>query len=246
MKTQLNRVPLKDTIKVIMPDDILNKIKYLCKEIPRVEWSGILLYSTKGSIKKPASMEVILEDIIPMDKGDSTYTEYKFNEQTESIIDDKMIDYFNRNPIALEKSWKIGQIHSHNIMDVFFSETDMEELNDNIDSHDFYLSLIVNNYMDFCAKIAIKSKLKSFVNERVEGQDENGIFYEIYKKTRNMSKEVLIIYDCNIISSKENISIDEEFSKNVSSIIEKKQKQKTLFDDETKNKILLHTKNLKK
>ena len=227
---------LKDTIKVIMPDDILNKIKYLCKKIPKVEWSGILLYSTKGSIKNPTCMEIVLEDIIPMDKGDSTYTEYKFNEQTESTIDDKMVDYFNKNPIALEKSWKIGQIHSHNIMDVFFSGTDIDELNDNIDSHDFYLSLIVNNYMDFCAKVAIKSKLKSVVNNYFEGKDENGVSYEVHKKTRNINKEVLVIYDCEMISSKEEIIVDEGFSKNVSSIIKKKQIQKTLFDDETKNK----------
>ena len=36
-----------------MPLSILNKIKYLCKTIPNVEWSGVLFYSLKGSIKKP-------------------------------------------------------------------------------------------------------------------------------------------------------------------------------------------------
>ena len=31
-----------------MPDEILNKIKYLCREIAKVEWSGILVSAPVG------------------------------------------------------------------------------------------------------------------------------------------------------------------------------------------------------
>lgn len=44
---------------------------------------------------------------------------------------------------------RIGHIHSHNTMGVFFSGTDWGELEDNAPNHNYYLSLIVNNFMDF-------------------------------------------------------------------------------------------------
>ena len=60
-------------------------MKYLCKAIPEVEWSGILLYEVKGSIKDAKNMSLIVKDIIPMDKGSHTYTEYNFIEETETV-----------------------------------------------------------------------------------------------------------------------------------------------------------------
>jgi len=69
---------LTDTLKLIMPEKVLNQIKYLCKEIPRVEWSGVLYYNVEGSIKDPTNIIITLEEILPLHKGTVSYTEYEF------------------------------------------------------------------------------------------------------------------------------------------------------------------------
>jgi hypothetical protein len=160
-----------------MPDDTLNKIKYLCREIAKVEWSGILLYSVEGTIREPEKMIITLQDIIPMNKGTQAYTEYNFNEKKRdsSGYADRHIDYIEENEHALE--WHLGHIHSHNTMAVFFSGTDMSELDDNSASHNFYLSLIVNNFMDFTAKVAFRATAEYKISMPYIALDENGNKY---------------------------------------------------------------------
>ena len=72
-----------------MPEKVLNQIQYLCQQIPKVEWSGILFYKVEGSIKDPENMKIILEDILPMHKGTKAYTEYSF--------DERVIEYMMNN-----------------------------------------------------------------------------------------------------------------------------------------------------
>lgn len=213
-----------------MPDEVLNKIKYLCKLIPKVEWSGILLYSVEGSIKEPEKMVITLKDIIPMNKGSQAYTEYNFNEKKRDTSGylDRHIDYTNEREEALE--WHLGHIHSHNTMGVFFSGTDLAELDDNSASHNFYLSLIVNNFMDFTAKVAFRAIAETQVASLpYNALDENGNSYTIDKADFRVSKEKLFMYDCDIQSSKEDIKVDELFAKNVDEIIKEADKPKTTF-----------------
>jgi len=224
MKKQLENIQLKDTIKVKMSKQILDKISLLCKEISRVEWSGILLYSVKGTIRHPKNMLVILQDIIPMHKGTAGYTEYQMNEpkRDSSGYEDRMIDYFNEHPIALEEDWKMGHIHSHHSMRVYFSGTDMEELEDNSPSYNFYLSLIVNNYMDFVAKIAFIASIEEEITADYKALDENGEEYIMQTSKLKVKKEKMFIYDCDIQSPKVKVpSVDTTFMKNLNAIIEK-------------------------
>lgn len=90
-----------------MSERILNQVQYLCQQIAKVEWSGVLFYSVTGSIKKPEDMVLTIEDILPMNKGNQTYTEYN--------LDERVIDYMMDNE-TMEKGWKMGHIHSHNTM----------------------------------------------------------------------------------------------------------------------------------
>lgn len=89
-----------------MPEKVFNQIQYLCQQIAKVEWSGILFYKTEGSIQDPETYKIILEDILPLHKGTSTYTEYTF--------DERVIEYMEENE-HLEEC-KMGHIHSHNTM----------------------------------------------------------------------------------------------------------------------------------
>lgn len=223
MKTQLESVQLKENIKVLMPDEVLHKIKYLCNAISQVEWSGILLYKVEGSIKTPKKLALVLKDIIPMHKGTQAYTEYTFNEPKRDTTgyDDRMIDYFNENMHALEEDWKIGHIHSHNNMNVFFSGTDTEELRDNSPSHNFYLSLIVNNRMDFCAKVSFIATVQKEISAPYTALDENGIEYSVNTSKFTVKKEKMYVYDCDIEANREVIKVDDFFTKSVGEIIQK-------------------------
>lgn len=196
-----------------MSEEILNKIKYLCKLINKDEWSGVLFYSIEGSIKDPLTFKIKLEDILPLDKGTSAYTEYE--------LDDRFVEYLMEDEKRM--NWYVGHIHSHNTMQVFFSGTDMAELNDNSPSHNFYLSLIVNNYMDFMAKVAFVASLEEEVKEiPYYALDENGEKYVIERPNLTLRKDKMHIYNCEIISPFEQLLVDEGFGNRVKEIMKPK------------------------
>lgn len=192
IKKQLDRVQLTDTkIKVVMPEKVLNQIKYLCSEIHAVEWSGILFYSIDGTITDPANLTLKLESILPMHKGTQSYTEYEFGPE--------VIEFMEANEEDGAMDWKMAHIHSHNNMGVFFSGTDWSELEDNAPNHNFYLSLIVNNRMDFCAKVCfIADTDTEEIQLSYYAKDEKGNRYEYGKQAVNTKRDKLIVYDCDI------------------------------------------------
>ena len=202
----------------------MEKIQYLCTRINEVEWSGILLYSVKGSIKEPEKMELHAEDIIPMDKGSAGATEYEYNKKSmfdTSKFDDKHIDYIesmcDEHPEVLE--WKVGHIHSHNNMGVFFSGVDIKELEDNAKSHNFYLSLVVNNKMETVAKVVSYAEAKHIFEGSFKAKDENGDDYEIEKGTFDFHKTLIKTFDCQIIKDEQVIRVDARFQTYVDEII---------------------------
>lgn len=197
-----------------MPIEVLHQIQYLCKNIPKVEWSGALFYTTEGSIEKPGTFKITLKTILPLDMGSAAYTEYH--------LDDRFIDFIEED-FEERCNWKLGHIHSHNVMGVFFSGTDMAELNDNAPAHNFYLSLIVNNYMDFVAKVAFVGEAKKDIKQvpytakNVDGHD-----YIIERQDFEVNTQKLFIYDCDIDTPKNEILVSDQFSAQVVKIMEPK------------------------
>lgn len=183
-----------------------------------MEWSGILFYSLKGSIKNPKKLVLKVEDILPMDMGSKAYTSYE--------VDERYMDYLMEDEKRME--WKMGHIHSHNDMSVYFSGTDMSELNDNAPSHNFYLSLIVNNYMDTVAKVAFVGKMEQTVPQlKYMGLDENGKSYPIEVRDFTITKEKLYVMDCEIQKTTEDLKVADDFAKKVEGIIKKSQQPKS-------------------
>jgi len=225
---QLQKITFKEpVIKVIIPDEFLEKVKFLCKMIPKVEWSGVLFYEVKGSMKRPDKMKLICKDILLMDKGSSAYTEYAFN---EDVVAHQM-----ENPELLE--YRIGHIHSHNTMDTFFSGTDMAELNDNSPNHNFYFSLIVNNFLSTCAKVSFVGEA-NVENIKYTCKDEKGDEY--YIPGGSITKEVLFIYDCEVIMREEKISVNQDFVKRFNEIekqSEIRERQKAAQQKATQGKV---------
>lgn len=197
-----------------MPQKVYNQIQYLCQQIAKVEWSGILFYKTEGSIQNPETFKIILEDILPLHKGTSTYTEYTF--------DERVIEFMELEGNEHLEECRIGHIHSHNTMGVFFSGTDWSELEDNAPNHNYYLSLIVNNFMDFCAKVCFIAEAKD-ETFTFEAKDEVGKKYTVSAGKYTVPPR-LIVYDCNIDSPKKNIEVNLTFTQKVKSIIEKAEK----------------------
>jgi len=90
-----------------------------------------------------------------MDIGTKSLTEYDYS---VDIINYKMAN--KDTLLATDKDGNLlireGNIHSHNNMEVFFSGTDDQDLRDNVETRDYYLSVIINNDYDICARIAFK------------------------------------------------------------------------------------------
>lgn len=147
---------------------VVNKIYMLNTEFHNVEWCGIVIYkiTNEKSINPFNNITIDVIDIYPTSKGTSVTV--------------------NRDDTVLPKVYKIfgmecliGTIHSHNNMDSFFSETDVNDIKTNVGLYSQYLSIVVNNKMDIKAKIAFNTikriKIKEFI------KDLNGKIHKQYK-----------------------------------------------------------------
>lgn len=131
------------------------------------------------------------KEILLMDVGTKAHTEYKFTGEVSGFIMDNNL-----------MMCKYGHIHSHNTMGVFFSGEDDGELNRNCDTHNYYLSLIVNNYMDMIAKVVFASTPATF-----SCPDEHG---EVYSLSVQGLKKLMFVYDCKIVMP-EVITVTDDF-----------------------------------
>jgi hypothetical protein len=191
---------IKNTPKLYISNMVYEQIKTLCSEISQVEWSGVLFHTSKGFIDKPETFELRAEYILPMNMGTSGFTAYDFDENYTDALMDK--------PELL--NYSISHVHSHNIMSVFFSGTDNEELQENAPNYDYYLSLIVNNNMDMVARVAFTGKVKP---REFTFKGKNGKV----KKIVSPEEDVIFYYNLDIVVEYPEI-LDEFFLKHTERI----------------------------
>ena len=130
--------------KLIIPEEVQKKIDLLCNKIYLVEWSGILFFSYEGSFMNN-NLKIICKDILLMDIGNSTYTEFDMSPEIIGYMtDNNLLDY------------QMGLIHSHNQMSTFFSHTDLDTLIKQGNTRNNFVSLIVNNAGEYTAAITRK------------------------------------------------------------------------------------------
>jgi proteasome lid subunit RPN8/RPN11 len=189
---------------------------YLCQKINTVEWSGVLLYSVKGTIKDFDKIELTVEDIFPMDKGSAASTGYE--------LGDEIIDYRMDNPMSM--AWKMGMIHSHHNMDAYFSGTDMSELSDNTEFHNYYLSLVVNNRGKLVAKVAFRGDIKGY-----ECLDEQG---KPWTLSLTNKKQAMFTFDCDIKVNKVYTQVPADFAARTEEIIKQADVKAKKFTYEAK------------
>ena len=189
---------LQQKVKLIITQEVEDKIQYLCRCLPTVEWSGTLFYKvTSGSIDQDINnltMETV--DLYLQDIGQGAHTQFS--------VSDDILDLYAHNP-ELENC-KQAILHSHNSMGVFFSGEDMSELEDNYELYDFFLSLIVNNSGDRLAKIAIPvitiTKSISTLTSRTIIKNSEGLNVETInepvEKESETEEYMMIIADVDI------------------------------------------------
>lgn len=145
-----------------------------------------------SSLLRADTIKIIPQYIHLMDIGTAAYTEY----DTDATI----FDVWDKKPELMGS--KIGHIHSHNKMGVFFSGTDMDELKDNSENHHSYFSMIVNNRSEVVAKIAIQLEIETETNPIVRYQitdysDE--VIDKVIEDGKKFEKElILFVIDCKI------------------------------------------------
>lgn len=162
-KETTKRVPLikrSTSYKIIIPAEVERIIRFLCERVWSTEWSGVLFYTPSGSFED-GSLEIRCVDILPMDIGSATYTEFNMSPD--------VISYMAQKPELLD--CKMGLIHSHNNMSTFFSTTDTDTLQAEGADRNHFVSLIVNNAGNYTAAITRKIKYHSVRDLSYEGFD---------------------------------------------------------------------------
>ena len=95
-KNQKELPPLvaqSSTFKLVVPEKVEEKIRYLIRKFPQTEWSGVLFYKHQGTFEDK-DLVIICEDIFPMDLGTSGWTEFKMNEDVTAYMAEN-IELFN-------------------------------------------------------------------------------------------------------------------------------------------------------
>lgn len=213
------------TFKMIIPDEVESKIRYLQSKFPSTEWSGVLFYTHSGSFKDN-DLTITCVDIFPMDLGSSAYTEYSNSPEVTAYIANNVDTLFD---------CELGNIHSHHQMACFFSSTDQKTLQSEGNDMNNFVSLIVNNAGTYCAAITRKVHVKSHIEYKADyeffgNDDKETINYspkdkeydmieyfmlDIQKNTINNPLSYLDARFDEIISAKKNKVIPE--TKNISS-----------------------------
>jgi hypothetical protein len=204
-KPKYDNIVLSGSPIVNISKQAWDKIKYLCKHINVVEWSGCIFYkfiNDNASIINKDSLDIEIVDLIPLDKGSESFTEYTFDSRVLTYMTD--MNYFDL---------KIGHCHSHHNMNTFFSGTDMSELNDNSEFIKPYLSLIVNNVGDFSCRLATRLEK---VNPSYECQDINNNKLNFKIDDSNI---VVAYYECKVRIPEEVINVSDKFIKQYESIV---------------------------
>ena len=148
---------------MVVTEKVENKIRYICQQLPTVEWSGVLFYTTQGSFKDN-NLKVNCQDIYLMDVGSAAYTEFNMSPE--------VISYMTENPELLD--YQSGLIHSHNQMATFFSGTDVATLKEEGTDRNHFVSLIVYNEGTYTAAITRKISITRNVDEEIQYDSFNG------------------------------------------------------------------------
>ena len=180
--------------KLIVPENVEEKIRYLLRKFPSTEWSGVLFVTHQGSFENN-DLVITCKDIYPMDLGNATFTEFTMNEDVAAYMSEN-IDLFDCD---------LQLIHSHHQMSTQPSGTDLNTLKEEGNERNCFVSLIVNNAGKYYAAITRKIQTKSEITVK-----KLGISYEFFgdgskelehkdeTTTKVIEKEIIEYFDLEV------------------------------------------------
>lgn len=141
---KLNVLESDKVIYLLVCEELVARIFSINEKLKNTEWSGLLV------MKKIDSLEYDAVDMILADIGTPTFTEFDVAKLVNKI-----------KPEYWEEPYILGMVHSHHNMKTFFSGEDMAQLKEGAETHDLFISLIVNNTFEWNVKASCKSKTKT-------------------------------------------------------------------------------------
>lgn len=214
VKPVLELVHRQDTFKIVIPVEVEKKIRFLCKNIWDVEWSGVLFYKVEGAFEDK-SLTIRCVDLFQMDIGTSAYTEFN--------VSPDMATYMVDHPELLEEGIYQGLIHSHNNMATFFSDTDTATLSAEGNDMAHFVSLIVNNAGKYTAGVTRKYKCVQTVSEKYTYPTWNGEVREGVE-TFDIEEEKLEWFNLDIVFEDATDDFETEMMERLKEIKESKKK----------------------
>lgn len=214
VKPVLELVHRQDIFKIVIPAEVEKKIRFLCKNIWDVEWSGVLFYKVEGAFEDK-SLTIRCVDLFQMDIGTSAYTEFN--------VSPDMATYMVDHPELLEEGIYQGLIHSHNNMATFFSGTDTATLSAEGNDMAHFVSLIVNNAGKYTAGVTRKYKCVQTVFEKYTYPTWNGEVREGVE-TFDIEEEKLEWFNLDIVFEDTTDDFETEMMERLKEIKESKKK----------------------
>lgn len=177
----------KPQIPLIIPPEVEEQIRFVNSRFPTQEWSGVVFYTSEGTMENIKTFKIILKDLFPMNIG--------FNTETISDFDEQIMLY------QIQKGYELlpyAIIHSHNTMRAYFSEPDITELKVRAHCHNLYVSIVVCNAGEIVAKAALQHYIKS-----------DALYYKTSGKNITTNSQIpaellVTIYDCKVIKEYSN------------------------------------------
>lgn len=173
----------QSTYKLIVPQNVEEKVRYLLRKFPSTEWSGVLFTTHEGSFENN-DLVITCKDFFPMDLGNTTFTEFMMTEDVAAYMAQN-IELFNCDT---------GLIHSHHSMGAFFSSQDNLTLQQEGNDTNCFISLVVDTKGTYVARITRKVQSKSEVTVKPLGTSYE-FFGDGSKTISNESTELTKIID---------------------------------------------------
>ena len=180
--------------KLIVPQDVEEKIRYLIRKFPSTEWSGVLFITHQGSFENN-DLVITCKDIFPMDLGSAGWTEFRMSEDVAAYMAQN-IELFD---------CEIGLLHSHHQLGAYFSGQDNAMLQQEGNDTNCFVSLVVDTRGTYVARITRKVQSKSEVTIKslgtsyeFFGEGSKTIVKDDSEVTKTVDKEYIEYFDLQV------------------------------------------------
>ena len=184
----------QSSYKLIVPEKVEEKIRYLLRKFPHTEWSGVLFISHTGTFENN-DLVITCQDIFPMDLGTTGWTEFQMSEDVAAYMAQN-IELFDCDTAL---------IHSHHTMGAFLSGQDIKMVQQEGNDTNCFVSLVVDTKGTYVAIVTRKVQTKSEVTVKhigtsyeFFGEGSKEITHDGTEVTKVIDKEIIEYFDLEV------------------------------------------------